>query len=536
MADSISILKGSLKAGIVERPVLQIYKSISDYFERSLKERLNDYNTANIGQLSDDYSDNSLNNQAVSHYASNYNYVESSEYNSSYAKKYDSYYDEHNANNGSDSDVLARDTAVQKSSDNAVSSKNETKKNDGSETEKTGELTANNNHKTKSEQAEGKAENKSDTQQKTIVPGENEVKTKSEAKSLAEKLQLVKDGKSNITNLIIGKKTDDISIQKNVKLNENVKLATDANIIKTNNVNTKSEMVNIKINPGFAAQSSEILQEVKQGDKSIKLNEQGVLNNKEISGLFMKQNEVVSKNQTMNELNNLKPGLTNIEQRKIAENLNPKANNSENALLPKDDKTQQTAAKYVTDNNTQASQNLSKTGIAEKVYNTPKIAGKEIDFTNSVGMRRVKLEEIAEKTLQLAKNIQSNTTQTARLYLKPPSLGTVYVEISMKDNLAKIVMKADTREVVKNLENQLIYLQEKLNQQGIKTESIKIEIRQVENDITDRHAFFEGSNARQKNGKADREFIGTLHQLSEEDLVTTDEVNDDGILINTNFL
>ncbi len=537
MADSISILKGSLKAGVIERPVLQIYKTISDYFERSLKERLNDYDTAKAVQLSDDYSDNSLNNQAVSHSVSNYNPVEHREYNSSYQKNYESSHDEHTFNNGSGSDVRFRDNAVPGNSGNAVSSRYETQNNANREAEKSGELTANNNQKNKSEQVDGKAENKADTQQKTNISGENTVKTKAETKSLSDELKLVKEGKSNIANLIIGKKSNEITVQKNVKLNETVKNATDANIIKTNNINAKSENIIIKIQPGTAAKSAEILQEIKQGDNSIKLNEQGVINNKEISGLFIKQNEVAGKNQPLNNIDNIKPGLTNIEQRKIAENLNGKANNSENSLLPKDDKAQQSAAKYITDNNTQSSQNLSQTGIAERVYNTPRIAGKEIDFTNSVGLRRVKLEEIANKTLQLAKNIQSNTTQTARLYLNPPSLGTVFVEITMKDNLAKIVMKADTREVMKNLENQLISLQEKLNQQGIKTESIKIEVRQVENDVTDRHAFFEGSNARRKDGKANREFIGTLNQLSEDnDLVTSGEVNDDGIIINNNFL
>src|SRR3989339_276178 len=515
MADSISILKGSLKAGVIERAVLQIYKTISDYFERSLKERLNDYDSANPGQLSNDYSDSSLSNQAARHSVSNYNPVEHREYNSAYAKNNESYNDGQSTNNASGSEVQARDTAVQKNTNNTVSPKDETVKIDNKKAENSGELTANNNQKNKSEQVESKAENKADTQQKT-------------------------------------KNSDEITVKNNVKLNENVKdsadaniiksnitnaKSADANIIKSNNVNVKNELANIKINPGFVTTSAEILQEVKQGDNSIKTNEQGVLQNKDISGLFIKQNEVASKNQSMNEIDNIKPGITNIEQGKIAENLNGKAKNSENTLLPKDDKAQIASAKYVTDNNAQASQNLSKTGIAERVYNTPKIAGKEFDFTNSVGLRRVKLEEIADKTLQLAKNIQSNTTQTARLYLNPPSLGTVYVEISMKENLAKIVMKADTREVMKNLENQLITLTEKLNQQGIKTESIKIEVRQVENDVTDRHAFFEGSNARQKDGKANREFIGTLQQLSNEDeLVSSDELNDDGISINTNFL
>ncbi|OGU41231.1 MAG: hypothetical protein A2X61_14060 [Ignavibacteria bacterium GWB2_35_12] len=552
MADSISILKGSLKAGVIERPVLQIYKTISDYFERSLKERLNDYDSANPGQLSNDYSDSSLSNQAARHSVSNYNPVEHREYNSAYAKNNESYNDGQSTNNASGSEVQARDTAVQKNTNNTVSPKDETVKIDNKKAENSGELTANNNQKNKSEQVESKAENKADTQQKTKISGDIAVKTKAEAKSLAGELQLVKDGKTNISNLIIGKNSDEITVKNNVKLNENVKdsadaniiksnitnaKSADANIIKSNNVNVKNELANIKINPGFVTTSAEILQEVKQGDNSIKTNEQGVLQNKDISGLFIKQNEVASKNQSMNEIDNIKPGITNIEQGKIAENLNGKAKNSENTLLPKDDKAQIASAKYVTDNNAQASQNLSKTGIAERVYNTPKIAGKEFDFTNSVGLRRVKLEEIADKTLQLAKNIQSNTTQTARLYLNPPSLGTVYVEISMKENLAKIVMKADTREVMKNLENQLITLTEKLNQQGIKTESIKIEVRQVENDVTDRHAFFEGSNARQKDGKANREFIGTLQQLSNEDeLVSSDELNDDGISINTNFL
>ncbi|MBI5325715.1 MAG: flagellar hook-length control protein FliK [Ignavibacteriae bacterium] len=538
MADSISILKGMIKPGVIERPALQIDKTVNDYFERSLRERLNDYDSSNISPVSNDYIDNSPNYQAVSHSANNINQYDRNDYNTSYSENGNSYNREESLNNGSGSYIQASDKQLNGNSQNTGNQKDITSKNDAATAQKPEELTANNNQKINSKQADTKTETKIETQNNAKISNETAVKLKTDSMEFAADLKLIKEGKANISNLIINKNTAGISVQKNIKLGEKLKAAVDATTQKLNGVSEKTELPNIKIQPGIIAKSTEIIQEVKQGEVSVKANEQGVLNSKDITGLFIKQNDAVSKNQVINKVDNIAPNIGNIGKEKVAENLKNNSNKSESRLLPTDEKVQVNDTKLPAENNSQNNFNINRTGIAEKVYSTPGISTKEIDLTNKVGLVRVRLEEIADKTLQVAKNLQNNTSYTARLNLKPPSLGTVSIEITMKDDIAKLVMKADTREVAKNLENQLIQLKEKLNQQGIKTESIKIEVRQLENDLTDRHAFFEGSNARLKDGKANREFLGALNQLSVDDdeLVALGDEFDDGILINTSIL
>jgi flagellar hook-length control protein FliK len=92
-------------------------------------------------------------------------------------------------------------------------------------------------------------------------------------------------------------------------------------------------------------------------------------------------------------------------------------------------------------------------------------------------IRNIKLTEMGRAITNIVKNTQADTTSTARLLLKPESLGTVFVEITMKGNMAKLNIKADSREAVKSLESQIAALRDKLSQNGIKTESVDVRQR-----------------------------------------------------------
>jgi flagellar hook-length control protein FliK len=81
--------------------------------------------------------------------------------------------------------------------------------------------------------------------------------------------------------------------------------------------------------------------------------------------------------------------------------------------------------------------------------------------------------EIASTTAQIIRNLPDNSIHTARLILKPESLGTVFVEISLNDKALTINFKADNKEVIKSMENQLPALKEKLSQMGLTTESVE---------------------------------------------------------------
>jgi hypothetical protein len=112
----------------------------------------------------------------------------------------------------------------------------------------------------------------------------------------------------------------------------------------------------------------------------------------------------------------------------------------------------------------------SNGGKTEKAENMPK----------TQILRNIKLAEIARTINNIVKSAPANSTSTARLILKPESLGTVFVEISMNGNMAKLNIKADSREAVKSIESQIAALRDKLSQNGIKTESVDIGERSAE--------------------------------------------------------
>lgn len=85
------------------------------------------------------------------------------------------------------------------------------------------------------------------------------------------------------------------------------------------------------------------------------------------------------------------------------------------------------------------------------------------------------------KIFDMAKNMQVGQKQSARLMLKPEYLGTVFVELSISARGARINLKADSKQSQKLIENQIASLKEKLDEIGLKTESINIELSGEEN-------------------------------------------------------
>ncbi len=98
--------------------------------------------------------------------------------------------------------------------------------------------------------------------------------------------------------------------------------------------------------------------------------------------------------------------------------------------------------------------------------------------------QNIRLAEIGKSISNLARTAPANSTSTARLVLRPESLGTVFVEITMDGNLARLNIKADSREAVKSIESQIAALKEKLSQSGIRTDSVDVRQRSGEGDYS----------------------------------------------------
>ncbi len=137
-----------------------------------------------------------------------------------------------------------------------------------------------------------------------------------------------------------------------------------------------------------------------------------------------------------------------------------------------------------------------------------------------------KLSQITNKTIQMVKNTSNNSVQKARLYLTPKSLGTVIVEIQMHNDIASLKIKADTKEVLKSIESQLPGLKEKLGQQGIKTDSVDIGLRNSEQELLGQNSFAGGSREDYSESEARKEFINSFGALSAGETFEADKIID----------
>jgi len=153
---------------------------------------------------------------------------------------------------------------------------------------------------------------------------------------------------------------------------------------------------------------------------------------------------------------------------------------------------------------------INGNGLTQMLNLSSSIEGKSLSFADSLTKEttslkqdttlNLKLSELVQNTVNLVKSMPGNTTQVARITLKPPELGTVFVEISLKNNVANLSLQADSKEVVKSIQAQLEMLKDKLSQQGIKTESITVNLKPNEYELADK-----GYNYQNKNNKDDIE-------------------------------
>lgn len=153
--------------------------------------------------------------------------------------------------------------------------------------------------------------------------------------------------------------------------------------------------------------------------------------------------------------------------------------------VAKNDKTNIHINNYNKINDIEIGQNISLNSISTKDSILKPKDGKQFLLSGT------KPEEIIPRMLNIVKNLSDNSTSQAKLLLKPASLGTVIVDISLKDNIVKLKFRADSHDVVNSLENQIGQLKDKMTLQGLKVETIEVNINQkdyenpLKHDLTD---------------------------------------------------
>lgn len=131
-------------------------------------------------------------------------------------------------------------------------------------------------------------------------------------------------------------------------------------------------------------------------------------------------------------------------------------------------------------------------------------------------------EYVIYKDVQ-AKNIMINTANTLgeltpngsaviKMNLMPANLGKIFVELNVVNNVATLNFKSESKEAIKLIENQINNLVDKLNNQGINTNSISVSLNSTdEQELHNQNKFFDKNNKEQSQHK---EYLDTLKNLA----------------------
>ena len=295
-------------------------------------------------------------------------------------------------------------------------------------------------------------------------------------------------------------------------------------VINKANINNNNNLTNIEnkalpIQNNFNDNTLELEEEENSDEINNKTNEK--LKTQEAENLINKvSNEFIKKPEKSDVKMNL--NLPTTDSKKNNENIQQRVeNNAENS----DNEPKKSGNKIQFSNKSNSEMgeksllnDLVKEQIVE-ITNTSKnlnhTSSKIVTTYNQFG--QIRIQEFAQTTFQLIKSTPENTTSTANLVLKPESLGTLFVQISMTDNKAKINIMADTSEAIKTIEQQIGALKEKLSQNGIITDSIDIGLKSKdgEENLNNNTQFTKKQDKKQK--EEIQEYLKSLNYFKEKE-------------------
>ncbi|NLO19049.1 MAG: flagellar hook-length control protein FliK [Ignavibacteria bacterium] len=129
---------------------------------------------------------------------------------------------------------------------------------------------------------------------------------------------------------------------------------------------------------------------------------------------------------------------------------------------------------------------------------------------------RIYPNEFARTTFNVISALPDNSSGTANLILKPASLGTIIVNINLKDKMLNVDIKPENKDVAKIIESQLPQLKERLASVGVQFDSINLNEDQAEKDLTEKKQSKKEDKEKQKELKALQDFVSSLTKEEKE--------------------
>lgn len=167
--------------------------------------------------------------------------------------------------------------------------------------------------------------------------------------------------------------------------------------------------------------------------------------------------------------------------------------------------------------------NQLNTAKFDQILNQTKDTGKVLSYSN------IKLEEFENVAKTMIKSAMPNGSAKAQLTLTPKSLGTVFVELAISDNVVTMNIKTETNEAAKALEKQIHALKDKFALQGLQADNITIKTNEnTETDLT-QNGFTKNNQSDEQKEK--RNFVLQNTNLKQDDI----ETNSNKDVVNKNI-
>lgn len=124
----------------------------------------------------------------------------------------------------------------------------------------------------------------------------------------------------------------------------------------------------------------------------------------------------------------------------------------------------------------------------------------------------VQAKNIATNTANSLGSLTPNGNAMIKMNLNPTNLGNVFVEVNVVNNVATLNFKSETKQTLKLIEHQINNLVEKLNSQGITTDSISLTQNQEDKqELMNNGKYFDKGSKEQKDRK---EYFDSLKNLA----------------------
>lgn len=136
---------------------------------------------------------------------------------------------------------------------------------------------------------------------------------------------------------------------------------------------------------------------------------------------------------------------------------------------------------------------------------------------------RIQLNDIPRLVNKLVSEMPSNSTQQAKLYLEPANLGKLTINITLNGNSATISFKADSKEAVQSIENQMSALKDKLSNSGIKIESAEVEQQTSYTSADSNNNNNEGGSSHKQESVIKKQYLNIIRGAALDNL-TIDEL------------